>query len=353
MAVIANSVCSQNRRHDQSQLNANVAEPDFGELIYNRDGWGGRLVDYNALNSATGTSAIELSHEISVFCNGATEGMRLENVVHARDTRNIGLPNVNSEQSATGRNNIMTRALKAYYAGREPEIANQPVDWPYRKFFQHNSALRSFGDTVDSRLAACGALPASLSGLSLNSGHFTQQCRNLYDLTLLSDIFDQAIVSMRYDSWDTHNNQHPRITGNLSDLFGVNGGLSTATSEIAGHGGSHLDNIVFSFSSDFGRQLRGNGDNGTDHGRGTYSIVAGPAVNGGVYGEMFPERESTLINGQIPLETSGADILGQTSTERILQELSEWQSPGSASSVVVDASTSIEETPGITRAHPV
>ncbi len=74
----------------------------------------------------------------------------------------------------------------------------------------------------------------------------------------------------------------------------------------------------------------------------------GPAVAGGVYGEMFPERESTAeFEGPIPLETSGADILGQTSTERILKELCEWQSPGSTPSVVVDASTSIEETAGI------
>lgn len=344
VAVIANAVCSQNRRHDQSQLNANVAEPEFGQLIYDRDGWGGRLVDYNFQNSLPGKNAIELSHEISVFCNGAAEGMRLDQVVHARDTRNIGLPNVDPAQNE--RTNTMTRALKAYYAGREQEIGGKPVDWPYRKFFQHSNALRTFGDTVDSRLTDC-ALPVSLSGLALNSGHFAQQCRNLYDLTLLSDIFDQAVVSMRYDSWDTHNNEYSRITGNLSDLFGAAGGLDTATSEIAGLGGAHLDNMVFSVSTDFGRQLRGNGDDGTDHGRGLYAIVVGPAVAGGVYGEMFPERESTLIDGQIPLETSGADILGLTSTERILQELCEWQSSGSAPSVVVDAATSIEETPGI------
>jgi uncharacterized protein (DUF1501 family) len=347
VAIIANSVCSQNRRHDQSQLNANVAEPEFGDLIYNRDGWGGRLVDYNVANGRPGQNAIELSHEISVFCNGATEGQRLEQVVHARDTRNIGLPTIEPGQNATGSTAIMTRALKSYYAGREQEIDSKPVGWPYRKFFQHNNALRAFGDIVDARLTDCGPLPASLSGLTLNSGHFRQQCRNLYDLTLLSDIFDQSVVSMRYDSWDTHNNQNDRITRNLSDLFGIAGGLSTATSEIANHGGGHLDNLAFCFSSDFGRQIRANGDFGTDHGRGLYSIVLSPSVAGGIYGEMFPERESSVIDGKIALETSGADILGQTSTERILQQLTEWQSAGSSPSVVVDAASSIEETPGI------
>ena len=105
--------------------------------------------------------------------------------------------------------------------------------------------------------------------------------------------------------------------------------------------------MAFCFSSDFGRQIRANGDFGTDHGRGLYSLVLSPSVAGGVYGEMFPERESTVIDGYIALETSGADILGQTSTERVLQELSEWQSAGSSPSVVVEADLSIEETPGI------
>ena len=42
VAVVANSFCSRNRRHDQSQLNANAGEPDFDDLNYDRDGWGGR-----------------------------------------------------------------------------------------------------------------------------------------------------------------------------------------------------------------------------------------------------------------------------------------------------------------------
>ena len=42
VAIIANSFCSTNRRHDQSQLNANAGEPEFNELLYDRSGWGGR-----------------------------------------------------------------------------------------------------------------------------------------------------------------------------------------------------------------------------------------------------------------------------------------------------------------------
>ncbi len=101
-------------------------------------------------------------------------------------------------------------------------------------------------------------------------------------------------------------------------------------------------------SSDFGWQLRANGDDGTDHGRGIYTILAGYGVTGGVYGEMFPERESVEDgNGRIPLETSGADIEGRTSTERVLAEACEWMQPGSSGAVFPNAGASDVEVPGL------
>jgi hypothetical protein len=142
---------------------------------------------------------------------------------------------------------------------------------------------------------------------------------------------------MRYDGWDTHNNQIGRIGNNLEDLFGTNGGLKTAMSEIAllpGDTSAPKDNLTICVSSDFGRQLRANGDNGTDHGRGLYTLLIGWGVKGGLYGEMFPEREAMPDgNGRIPLQTSGADVLGQTSTEKILAAACDWVEPGTGSQV--------------------
>ena len=178
-----------------------------------------------------------------------------------------------------------------------------------------------------------------------------QQCRNLYDVCLAPDVLDVGSISMRYDGWDTHNNQISRIGNNLADLFGASGGLSTAMTEIAALpavGTPAADQLTFCFTSDFGRQLRANGDNGTDHGRGIYAILIGHDVNGGVYGEMFPERESNPDgNGRIPLQTSGADIEGRTSTERVFAEACEWMQTGSSGSVFPNAGSSDIETPGM------
>jgi len=344
VAIVANSFCSRNRRHDQSQLNANAGDPEYDQLIYDRSGWGGRLQEQQA-----GTmSLVELSHEISVFGNSSVAGARLSQVIHALDMRDIALPNVRAGGGSTSRRDVMSRALRSYYEARSAEAGNQAGS-PYHIFFQHSDAFRAFGDTVAARLDACGALPEELSGLDLNSGHFEQQCKNLYDIALMDAAsIDTQILSMNYGGWDTHSGQLTSIGRNLQDLFGSSGGLATTMTAMTDLGTNAADKMVFNFSSDFGRQLKANGGFGTDHGRGIYTILLGSEVSGGTYGEMFPAREAQPdANSRIPLQTSGADILGLTSTQRIQAALCEWVEPGSSAAVFPTAGTAAEESPGL------
>jgi uncharacterized protein (DUF1501 family) len=173
---------------------------------------------------------------------------------------------------------------------------------------------------------------------------------------------NSRVVSMRYDGWDTHNNQIGRIGNNLEDLFGANdpvlgvtGGFDTAMTQIAGIPTADAvpanDQLLICFTTDFGRQLRANGDNGTDHGRGLYTIMVGKDVNSNpgqhVYGEMFPERESNLENGKIPLERSGADVEGRTSTEHILAKACDWVEPGTGANTFTDLANADIESAGL------
>ena len=338
VAIIANSFCSRNRRHDQSQLNANVGEPEYDDLIYDREGWGGRLLEQLA-NPAE--NVVELSHEISVFCNGTSPGERLKQVIHAQNMRDIALPNAGS---GTGSGDVTIRALRSYYEARGAEVAiEKPADWPYHLFFQHNTAFRDFGGLVKTQLDSCGGLPGSLLALNLHRHHFRQQCWNLYDGALAANILGNRVVSMRYDGWDTHSNQKIGIENNLEDLFGLAGigGLATTTGELSLLANNANDNMVFLFSTDFGRQLSANGARGTDHGRGVYTILIGEAVNGGIYGDMFPEYEITPgDNGVSPYERQGADIEGQTSVERIYAAACDWMKGDSGKQVFPGAENS-------------
>ncbi len=71
------------------------------------------------------------------------------------------------------------------------------------------------------------------------------------------------------------------------------------------------DGVLYVFTTDFGRQLKANGDFGTDHGSGNYMILVGHGVNGGTYGEMFPESEITGGVGPTRYDQQGSDIEGR------------------------------------------
>lgn len=333
VAVVANAYCSRNRRHDQSILNADIGEPDLDVLNFDRAGWGGRLVEF----LGNGANSVELGSSLSTFNKGSIAGARLEQVVHAQDMRDIALASPDDNSPAT-RRNIMARALGAYYEARGQEVAaEKPANWPYHTFFQHNSALRAFGATVEARLEACEPLSQELAGLQLGSAAFAQQCRNLFDVCQVPDALNLGVVSMNYGGWDTHDNEAVEIGGNLQDIFGEDAGLATAMSAIETLPWLERpasSQLVFYFASDFGRQIIANGAAGTDHGRGTYSLLMGEAVRGGIYGEMFPDQEARPdLDGNVPLQTPGADIEGLTSTERILEAATDWVRPGAGSMV--------------------
>jgi uncharacterized protein (DUF1501 family) len=353
VAVIANAFCSRNRRHDQSILNANAGEPDFDQLIYDRDGWGGRLV--NAIGPDA--RAVELGGAITVFNQGPETGARLEQVIHAQNTRDIALPDVNpTTGGGTGRHDVVTRALKSYYGARGPEVASEKsANWPFHTFFNHNAAFREFGSAMNECMDARGGIPEPLNSLNLFSNSFELQIKNLYDVCLAPDILSPRTISMGYGGWDTHGNQEFRAGRNLGDIFGTGQGLDTAMQAIAGipsavpgEATNAHDQLTFYFASDFGRQLVANGGIGTDHGKGIYALLIGTDVEGGVYGTMFPESEASDALGQIPLTRHGSDITGLTTTEKILAEACEWVEPGTSADVFPNAADSTDiETPGM------
>lgn len=348
LAVVANAFCSRNRRHDQSILNADAGEPDLNQLNFDRNGWGGRLVEQ--IEGAP--NVVELGQRVSVFSKGSTPGARLESVVHAEDMRDMALSGTDASAADGSRRNVLARALHGWYEARGPETAaQQSAQWPYHLFFEHRAALQEFGLAIEARLDICGDMPEELMELALNSPDLAQQCRNLYDACQLPDILDQRVMSMSLGGWDSHDNQYSEITANLADLFGSGGGLATAlplVDELSWLEVPPRDQLVFYFATDFGRQLLVNGTNGTDHGSGTYSMLMGPAVQGGVYGEMFPAVEALSNNeGLVPLQTQGADITGLTSTEKILSAACDWCEAGTSPGVFPGAAAADVESPGL------
>ncbi|MCF6252101.1 MAG: DUF1501 domain-containing protein [Methylococcaceae bacterium] len=334
VAIVANVLGSSNRRHDHSQMIVNSGDLNAAQFDVRRDGWGGRL------NFEIGASnVVSVSKGVSVFCHGVDPLNRNGNVIHARNTRNFAL-SLGNNTNPRSVPSVMGRVLKGYYAEKAKEI---PLNSPYRRFIQHEQTLRTFGDALKNHLNTVSPTqPVSLSALYeagnlglLNNRNFGLQCANVYDSFLAADLFKMQVISMEYGGWDTHNQQKIRFENNLADVFGANGGLAALNNELGFVPGA-IANTVYNFSGDFGRQLSVNGAFGTDHGRGSYQILVGNAVNGGIYGEMFPQSEISIINGTNRFDLQGADIEGRTSLFNILSKVSDWVQPGSSAAVFPD-----------------
>jgi hypothetical protein len=138
------------------------------------------------------------------------------------------------------------------------------------------------------------------------------QVRNLYDTLAANAVLGLKVASMDYNlEWDSHSQQRKNtdvpdirdpfinrgIESSFKDIFG---GPTDADSEELHYGLSALwnnldatskQNITFVTAGEFGRQIRSNGDFGTDHGAANIMLVIGEQVNGGVYGELFQDAE--------------------------------------------------------------
>jgi uncharacterized protein (DUF1501 family) len=342
-AIVANVFGSNNRRHDHSQLIVETGDPGISASETNRDGWGGRL----AAGISQDAHALVVSQAVSMIGMGTDPNDRLSQLIHVPNMRSTALPREDIGLDATHPRNVLSRALSAYYGGRAEEaVAEHAADWPYARFFGHFAALRAFGEAVAARLALF-PMPTALAALSLNNPSFAQQCRNLYDAWICRDILNPNLVSMSYGGWDTHRAQAIAISANLADTLGSEGGLDVLTRELDLLSPTALDDIVFHFATDFGRQLAANGSAGTDHGRGNYAIFIGNSVNGGLYGETFPLREARADPAdslqRSPLQLPGADIEGLTSLQRVLGQCCDWIAPGVGTLVFPDAPTSALE----------
>lgn len=360
VAIVSNVFGSLNRRHDHSQLIVHTGKTDIGQFETDSDGWGGRLaaaVDQLAPPDpslfADDWKAVAMSTNVPVFCNSADPSNRLSETIHAKDARNIALPG--PAGSVTSERSILARALRSYYVARGSEVAtDMPPDWVYQRYFQQEKAFRDFGDTFNAHLSfVVPNRPVQIQDLTqgaLFSNSFGRQLANLYDCLWCADILGMRVAYLDRGGWDTHSSQQGAIERGLSDLFSLSGGMDTLNQAIAAIP-SARDRVVFTFNSDFGRQLAGNGDRGTDHGRGSYSVVYGRQVNGGLYGELFPEREINPdpndSSGRTPYEIPGRDILGQTALERVMGAIADWVEPGAGDLVFPDRATAALE-PGVT-----
>ena len=132
------------------------------------------------------------------------------------------------------------------------------------------------------------------------------------------------IAALAFDGWDTHANEGGPV-GRLAQLLA---GLDGALAEFESGLGTHWRDTAVVVATEFGRTVRVNGTEGTDHGTGTVALLAGGAIRGGQVITNWPSlRPASLYEGRDLAPTTDlrvvikgvlADHLGLS--ERVLAE---------------------------------
>jgi len=392
VAFVFNAVGGTNRAHDLSQLMMNQGNLLSTLNDQDRSGWGGRLA------RSAGGNAISVTSSPSRFCFGPVgdapnydpDAIDNQDLISVDNSRRIGLYDAGLDSNDFGDHDAnMGRAAKSYYAALRQETVSQA----YLKFLDHEQKVRAFGEQVADRLIGLddenpivpiptliNALRNTVTGINVDPNNanstgrrvlrrtsFADQIRNIYDVIAVNDLLNPRTISLAYGGWDTHSQQRQLpgslandsgtldnrgIESNYRDIFTGQYGGSPVNGANALHGGfsalwdslstDDLDKMVLTVAGEFGRQIRDNGDAGTDHGKGNLFMVIGDRVQGGIYGEIFPASEiQKYDDGGTP------DITPLTELDHLFAEVANWVHSGSGDKVFPRMAAAYSPTPDI------
>lgn len=171
-------------------------------------------------------------------------------------------------------------------------------------------------NTIDllGRINFSGYQPAN--GANYGTSAFGTSLRSTAAL-IKADIGVEA-VHIDLGGWDTHVQENP-LTGSM---------FRTMSDFATGLGAFYLDvlgatqnyNVTVVAMSEFGRNVRENGSNGTDHGRGTAMFVMGHNIAGGrvLTKNWVPlARENLELQQDVPVTIDHRDVLAEIVKQRL------------------------------------
>ena len=131
---------------------------------------------------------------------------------------------------------------------------------------------------------------------------------------------DIGIEALQLDigGWDTHSAQAP-LAGSMSrSMQDLAGSLAAFHADVLTGGVAY--NVTVVVLSEFGRNVRENGSQGTDHGRGTCMLVMGPGIAGGrvLTNNWVPlARENLESQQDLRVTIDHRDILAEIVSRRL------------------------------------
>ena len=201
-------------------------------------------------------------------------------------------------------------------AGSRPTLLDRPKigkafdqlysgDDKYSKTFQqaqetHKEVMNSMDNEIQAEMQAANG------GAPLPNG-FPDDAERLARLMRNDPNVQFAFLAL--GGWDTHANQGT-VQGQLANRLTP---LGSGLASLAQHLGPMFDDTTIVVMSEFGRTVKQNGNNGTDHGHGNVMWILGGPVNGGkVYADWQGLDVRHLHEGRdVPVTTDFRWVLAQ------------------------------------------
>lgn len=145
------------------------------------------------------------------------------------------------------------------------------------------------------------------------------------------------VAAVDFGGWDTHNGQGNGGGGAFATRIGVLSAAITAfMNDMALHGLE--DDVVLVVQSEFGRRVRENGNQGTDHGTAHPMLVMGSRVKGGqVYGTFPGISDAELyLNTDLRVTTDFREVLGDIVVNVLDNPHLDYVFPGYTGSLSLD-----------------
>ncbi|MBX9928514.1 MAG: DUF1501 domain-containing protein [Gemmatimonadaceae bacterium] len=253
-------------------------------------GWLGRhLATVPPMNSAATLRALSISQGLPNLLEGAPKTLPIP------DPANYVLGGSSA-----------TRAARQAWLATDYGLAEEPV----------RSAALDAGATLSllQSLNISGYAPSN--GAVYPNTNFGRGMRSTAAL-IKANVGVEA-VQVDIGGWDTHQTQNP-LTGTMATLMTeFANGIGAFWADVLQGNGNY--NVTLVAMSEFGRNVRENGSQGTDHGRGSAMFVMGKQIAGGrVYTKNWqPLARENLQDGQdVRVTVDHRDVLAEIVRNRL------------------------------------
>ncbi|MEM7585082.1 MAG: DUF1501 domain-containing protein, partial [Acidobacteriota bacterium] len=178
--------------------------------------------------------------------------------------------------------------------------------------WMHDAGVQAM-DAVDIVSLNIGDAYTPANGAVYPDGPFGDQMQVLAQMIKLQ--LGLQVSTIDFGGWDTHDAQGVGSGGYLSDILGeLANGLAAFYLDLDGAGSeNYTQRLTVVVQSEFGREVRENGDNGTEHGYGNNLFVLSGNAVGGFHGSWPGLAPDQLVEG--------SDLAVTTDYRQVLSEI--------------------------------